>query len=123
MNKSKLQVPAHFRKKMNKAIRSAVPSREPKVTSDDIKAKALLSRMPPKIRKKDAAFLISVEKMIETKLTKRGAKHSKRTTPGTVDNASPPRHAHMENERWIKSLGRQTTVKNKALNRKLSKRK
>jgi hypothetical protein len=122
MNKSKLQVPAHLRKKMNKAIRSTVPAKEPKLTSDDIKAKTLLSTLPPKIRKKDAAFLAAVEKIIETKKTKRTAQHSKRTNSG-IDKESAPRHPHMENERWIQSLGRQTAVKNKTLNRKLSKKK
>jgi hypothetical protein len=123
MNKSKHPLPAKVRKKMVKEIRSAFPTREPKITSDDITATQVLSRYPQKIRRRGANLLNSFEKEIIVKTKKRVAKHSKRTTPGFVDKKSPPHHAHVENERWIRSLESQTLNKNKIFTRKMAKKK
>jgi len=118
MNKSKLSMPAKLRKKMNKEIRSGVPTPESRVTSDDIKAGQLLSRYPAKIQKKDLSLLKSFEKIMDVKKKKKLAKHSKRTTPGMVPSGSAPKNIHVEGRRWIKTLGKQTLAKNKIMNRR-----
>lgn len=122
MNKSKHSVPAKLRKKMNKEIRNSYPAREPKLMSDTTTTSAVLSRYPQKIRKRGAAALQSFEKEMAAKAKKRVAKHSKRTTPGSVGEKSPPQHAHRENERWIRSLESQTINKTKIFNRKMAKK-
>lgn len=111
-------MPAKLRKKMNKEIRSGVPTPESRISSDNIKAEQLLSRYPAKIRKKDLSILKSFEKIVDIKKKKKTAKHSKRTTPGTIPSDSTPKNIHIEGKRWIKTLQKQTLAKNKIINRR-----
>ncbi len=52
MNHSKRPMTAQLRKKMRKAIRSAVPRPEERLTNKDIKAEDLLSTLRPKKKEK-----------------------------------------------------------------------
>ncbi len=49
--------------------------------------------------------------------------HSKRTSPGKLPKVSTPRHPHMEGERWINTVEKQTLLKAQRLKAKLNKRK
>lgn len=122
MNRSKLPMPAKMRKKMNKEIRASAETPAPKLNSNDIKAGQLLSRYPAKIKKKEASILKSFEKTIDTKKKKQAAKHSKRTTPGTVPSDSPPKIVHVEGKRWIQTIEKQTQAQKKVFNRRMSKK-
>jgi hypothetical protein len=122
MNKSKLPMPARLRKKMNKEIRSAMPEFEGNTSSNTINKKALLSRLPPKLRKKETAILNSFEKNFEIRKKKIHAKHSKRTNPRQIAEVSPPKIIHIEGGRWIRTLKKQTANQNKILNRKMTKK-
>lgn len=115
-------MPARLRKKMNKEIRTAIPSSEPKISSENTQAEQLLSRYPEKIKKKEISILHSFEKNIATKKAKKNAKHSKRTTPGLVPSTSSPKIVHAEGKRWIQTLEKQTLAKNKVFNRKMGKK-
>jgi len=122
MNKSKLSMPLKARKKMNKEVKSSALTPEPKLNSDDIKAKQLLSSYPAKVRKKDLSLLKSFEKTFEVKKKKQLRKQSKRTTPGLVFSHSAPKHVHVEGERWIQTRIKQTRAQNTILNRKVAKK-
>jgi len=122
MNRTKRPMPAQLRKKMNKEIRSAVPAKPVRPTSDDIKADDLLSRYRGKTKKKGSSALNSLIHNIADKKKKRAAKHSKRTTPGLVDLQSPPAEAHVEGKRWIKTIQKQNAANNKTFVKKMAKR-
>lgn len=117
---------AQLRKKMRKALRTAVPQPEKRLTSEDIKAEDLLSTLRPVKKKKELALLKSVEKSIRLKKQKT-VKQSKRTTPGRVDEEreqpAAPHFVHVEGVRWTKTLQKQTLTRNKVLSRKMSKKK
>jgi len=86
MNKPAYQVSLRVKKKMDKAVRSASASE-----MNVIKKGATLSRRPAK---------------------KRAKKVSKRTSPGAVGTRdSSPHYIHIEGERWMKTLGKQTRAK------------
>lgn len=123
MNKSKRQMTAQLKKKMNKELRAAAPRKEPTPKSDSIKARDLLSRVPPKVRKKEAAALKSFEKTLKVKQVKRTARHAKRATSGTVDEQSAPQSVHVEGRRWVKTLNEQTSAKRKVFTRQMAKKK
>jgi len=112
---------AQLRKKMKKEIRAAVDQPEPILKSDRITPQSLLSRLPAKLRKKDESLLKSFEKKIALK-SKRHKKNSKRTTPGTVDEKSPPQIIHIESRRWIKTTVKQNVGKRKSMMRQMSKK-
>lgn len=121
MNHSKRPMTAQLRKKMRKAIRSAVPRPEERLTNKDIKAEDLLSTLRPKKKKKELEILKSVEKSLKIKKQKT-AKQSKRTTPGRVDEEreqpAAPHFVHVEGVRWTKTLQKQTLAQNKIMSRK-----
>lgn len=121
MNKSKHSIPLRARKKMKKELRSGVVRPDTVLQANPNTTKALLSRVPPKLRKKDASILKSFEKNVVTKKKKQKSSVSKRTNPG-IDVKSPPHFAHIEGERWIKTLGKQTQAKRKVMTRQMTKK-
>ncbi len=123
MNKPKHQTTNRLKKKMNKEIRASVLQPDPVPTSDHIKAGQLLSRLPKKVQKKDQSLLKSLNKNLAIQKKKKRAPHSKRTTPGTVDEQSPPHIIHVEGKRWIKTLNQQAQAKKKVIRRQMTKHK
>jgi hypothetical protein len=122
MNKSKQPMPARARKKMKKELRSASNLPDSVPQPDRNTPKGLLSRLPPKVRKKEEAVLKSFEKNIAIKKAKKKAPHSKRTNTGMIDVKSPPQIVHIEGRRWIKTLGKQTQAKRKVMTRQQTKK-
>lgn len=123
MNKPKHQMTNRAKKKMSKEIRSSAIQPEPLLTNNNIKPDKLLSRYPKKIQKQEKASLKSFEKNIAIIKKKKKARHSKRTTPGTVDQVSPPQIIHIEGKRWIKTLEKQVQAKKKIMRRHILKKK
>ena len=121
MNKSKHSISARARKKMKKELRSGVNLPDTVLQANPNTPKALLSRIPPKLRKKDEAALKSFEKNFEIKKKKQKSPHSKRTNTG-IDAKSPPQIVHIEGKRWIKTLGKQTEAKRKIQTRQMTKK-
>lgn len=121
MNKSKHSIPARARKKMKKELRTGVILPDTVLQGNPNTSKALLSRVPPKLRKKDESVLKSFEKNIEIKKKKQKHSHSKRTNTG-IDVKSPPQIVHIEGQRWIKTLGKQTQAKRKVLTKQMTKK-
>jgi hypothetical protein len=122
MNKAKQSMPARARKKMKKELRSAANLPDSVLKTDRSTPKALLSRLPAKEQKKEAAALKAFEKNIAIKKAKLKAPHSKRTNTGLIDVKSPPQIVHMEGKRWIKTLGKQTQAKRKVMTRQMTKK-
>ena len=122
MSKSQHPMSINLRKKMKKAIRSAIPTQEKPLKSNHIKVKDLLSRLPRKIQKKEKSLLQSFKKELSIKKKKLTAKHAKRTTPGLVNQKSPPQSIHIEGTRWIKTMNKQSEARAKVLNRKIAKK-
>ena len=122
MNKSKQSMPIRLRKKMKKELRASANQPDTVLKSDRSTPKALLSRLPPKIRKKEEAVLKSFEKNIAIKKAKQKAPHSKRTNTGLIDVQSPPQIVHIEGKRWVKTLGKQTAAKRKVMTRQMTKK-
>lgn len=121
MNKTKRSMPAQFRKKMKKELRSASAQPDSVLKSDRITPQDLLSRLPPKIRKKEESLAKSAAKNIAVKKAKSKAPHSKRTNTG-IDVKSSPQIVHIEGKRWIKTLGKQTQAKRKVMTRQMTKK-
>jgi hypothetical protein len=122
MNKSKQSMPARARKKMKKELRSAANLPDSVLKADRNTPKALLSRLPAKEQKKEAAALKAFKKNIAIKKAKLKAPHSKRTNTGLIDVQSPPQIVHIEGKRWIKTLGKQTKAKRKVMTRQMTKK-
>ncbi len=122
MNKSKQPMAAQLRKKMNKELKKATLQPEPILKSDVITPKDLLSRAPLKVRKKEISLQKSFKERLADKAQKKKSHVSKRTTPGTVDEKSPPHIVHVEGKRWIKTLEKQNVNKRKMLTRHLAKK-
>jgi hypothetical protein len=120
MNKSKKPMTVQLRKKMKKELRSAASMPESIPKSDRITPKDLLSRFPAKAKKGESTILKSLEKKFEAR--KNHKKQSKRTTPGTVDQKSPPQIVHIEGRRWIKTVTKQSVAKRKVMNRQMAKK-
>ncbi len=122
MNKSKQSMPARARKKMKKELRSSANQPDSVLETDPSTPRGLLSRLPPKTRKKEETVLKSFKKNIAIKKAKQKAPHSKRTNTGLIDVQSPPQIVHMEGKRWIKTLGKQTQAKRKVMTRQMNKK-
>ncbi len=122
MNKSKQPMPARARKKMKKELRSAAGLPDSVLQTDRNTPGTLLSRLPPKQRKKEESLLKSFKKNVAIKRAKQKAPHSKRTNTGLIDVQSPPQIVHIEGKRWIKTLGKQTQAKRKVMTRQMTKK-
>lgn len=121
MNKTKRSMPAQFRKKVKKELRMSAIQPDSVLKSDRITPEDLLSRVPPKKRKKEASLAKAAEKNIAIKNAKLKSSHSKRTNTG-IDVKSPPQIVHIEGKRWIKTLGKQTQAKKKIMTRQMAKK-
>jgi hypothetical protein len=122
MNKSKQPMPARARKKMKKELRSAANLPDSVLQPDRNTPQGLLSRLPPKVRKKEETVLKSFKKNMANKRAKEKAPHSKRTNTGMIDVKSPPQIVHMEGRRWIKTLVKQTQAKRTVRTRQTTKK-
>jgi hypothetical protein len=123
MNKPKYQMTNRAKKKMNKEVRSSALQPNPITRSDTIKAADLLSRYPKKIQKKEKSSLKAFSKNTAIAKKKKRSPHSKRTTPGTVDEQSPPHIIHVEGKRWVKTVEQQVQANSKVLRRHILKKK
>lgn len=122
MSKPKHQMTARLQKKMKKEVRAGAQKAKPIPKSDSIKAVDLLSSFPAKTQKKGRSILKSFEKNLAITKAKKRANHSKRATSATVDEKSPPQIVHVEGQRWIKTLGKQTSAKRKIMTRRMAKK-
>jgi len=104
---------AAARKKMSKAIRTAVSRGEEDSNLDTTKASELLSRYPRKVQKKEEALLKSLKKNMEVKKVKRTARHSRRMSPGLGTIEASPQVAHPEGKRWIEVTKKHILAQNK----------
>ena len=126
VNRAKGQLDKRVNKKRDKTIKYAqnayfTPEKAPH--SDAARVKDILKKQPKKIAKKDQAELRGALKRMEIRKTKEQATHSKRTTPGQVDERpSAPASIHPEGRRWQQTLTPQNRVQRKSLTKKLSKK-
>ena len=86
MTKPKYQMGIRAKKKMNKEVRASINQPSPTIATKSAKVKTLVSK-------------------------KKGLHLSKRTTPGFVDVGAAPHFIHIEGERWIKTINKQTQAK------------
>ena len=124
MNRAKGQLDKRVNKKRDKAVKYGQNGYyvKPQLPlSDAIHPEDILKQQPKKIAKKDAEALRSAMKRMALK--KKHSAHSKRTTPGEVDERpSAPASVHPEGRRWQKTLTLQNKVQRKSLTKKLSKK-
>ena len=126
VNRAKGQLDKSLNKKRDKTIKYAqsayfTPEKLPNPGS--LTAKDLLKKQPKKLAKKEQEELNGSMKRMEIKKTKEHSPHSKRTTPGQVDERpSPPASIHPEGRRWQKTLTLQSKIQRKSLDKKLSKK-
>jgi hypothetical protein len=99
MSKPKYQLGIRTKKKMEKEVRASTHQPVSTIATKPSKVKTLL-------------------------LKKKNPHLSKRTTPGVVERGSTPPHIiHVEGERWIKTLEKQTQAKRVIQTRKSLKNK
>jgi len=115
-------MPLRLRKKMKKELRAAANQPDTVLETNRSTPQTLLSRLPPKVQKKEEASLKAFEKRIAVKKAKAKASHSKRTNTGLIDVKSSPQIVHIEGKRWIKTLGKQTQAKRKVMTRQMTKK-
>ena len=115
-------MPIRLRKKMKKELRAAANQPDTVLKTNRNTPQELLSRLPPKSKKKEESNLKAFEKRQAVKKAKAKAPHSKRTNTGLIDVKSPPQIVHIEGKRWIKTLGKQTQAKRKVMTRQMTKK-
>jgi hypothetical protein len=120
MNRSKRPLTLSTQKKMGKEVRLAQAKLPPEecVRTDRLKA-AEMAKQYPKVEK---GVLKSFVRTLKRKKSAGAVKRSKRTTPGEVPSDSPPRNAHIEGKRWIKTIEKQNVVKAKLFSKREAKR-
>lgn len=109
-----------------RSAQKAYSIKEPPLTSDQIKPADILNKYPKKIRMKDKSLLDTELKGMAIKKKKESPyhKHSKRTTPGTVEGRnSTPAHVKPESTRWVNNLNKQSRAKRTQMTRQTLKRK
>jgi hypothetical protein len=121
MNHREEPINNRVRKKISKEIRSA--ERETTATQPPIRhlRGQNPAQRPSKVVKREQAELTRLKKIIQAKKSKKPAKHSKRTTPGSVPPSSPPRNPHIESGRWMQTVEKQTLSRAQRLRGKLRK--
>ena len=115
-------MPIRLRKKMKKELRAAANQPDTVLKTNRNTPQELLSRLPPKLKKKEEASMKAFDKNMAVKKAKAKAPHSKRTNTGLIDVKSPPQIVHIEGKRWIKTLGKQTQAKRKVMTRQMTKK-
>ena len=126
MNRGKKPLAKTIKKKIQKSIRKNLQSGED--TVEPVKkvlpsTKDLLKGQPKKKAKIVKDHLASMEASAKAKKQKAKKKLSKRTSPSDAIVESIPAHVHTEGTRWIKTLNKQTSTKNKIALKKDAKRK
>jgi hypothetical protein len=128
MNRTRRPMDERVRKKVNKEIKSGekqyIARKIATARTDTLTADEEVKKYPKKIRKTDQSLLASLKKNFAIKKKKISARHSKRTTPGSVEGQpSAPASVHPEGKRWEKTLQLQNNAGRKALSAKLLKKK
>lgn len=119
MNRAKKQLTAKEKKRQDKETRSPLQPSPPEGAATTWK---ILEKFPKIPAKKGKEQLDSSMKGIKAKKKKLHSKHSKRTTPGEVEaDITPYAHIHPEGKKIITGREKQSAVKAKSLNKKLSK--
>jgi hypothetical protein len=122
MNRSKKSLPKNLRKKITKSIRKNLQAKEDTSLRILATPRALLSQRPKKKAKIEHDHLLSMQKSMSRKKARlEGTKLSKRTTPSEGVVGSVPSHPHKEGARWVKTLRKQTLIKNSITSRKAAK--
>lgn len=112
MNRSKRAMPTNMRKKMQKAVRdtqTGSPNIESRFKDNDAAAQDLAKLYPKKNLNEQS--LSRIKKNIHIKKIQNKKNTSKRTTPGEVDDQSPPAFPHREGKRWMKTIIKQNLTK------------
>jgi len=127
MNKNRQILTNSLRKNSEKAIKKAQKalSKSPDLLrTDTLLPDEALSQYPAKRRKVEKPLMEATVKKMALEKKKKTTAHSKRTAPGEVSHReSSPKSVHPESTRWEKTVKLQNKVHNKALTRKLQKRK
>ncbi len=127
MNNRSERVNARIRKKITKNVRAGQKLSATAVAEQPT-IRNTRGQNPAKPAKKGFKNLLgNLREMRDSFRKKLGkgqsSKRSKRTNPGDVPNTSSPKHPHIEGERWAKTTTKQSLLKSKLLNKKLSKQK
>lgn len=84
----------------------------------------ILSKFPPKPAVKAKEQVDSMKKGVASKKKKQCSKHSKRSTPGQVEeDITPYAHRHPENKKVTQNLQKQNVQQSRRVTKKLSKKK
>jgi len=123
MNRREEPISARARKKIKKQIRALVDTKEPVASPRNLHGQNLAKR-PRKVVAQETSRKKALLKKIEVTKKKRSSlHHSKRVSPGAVqERPSPPAEIHKEGRRWIQTVEKQNINKAKRLVRKLSKK-
>lgn len=127
MNKAKQPISIRMQKKIFKTMKKDLKSGEDTITApvkrDYPTENEILKKIPSKKAKIQINHKLSMEKSIQRKKAKLLSKHSKRTSPDSRIENSPPAHTHVESKRWINTLASQAKIKIKRFIQKMLKRK
>ncbi len=115
MNRSQCILNKNARRSIKKAVRQG--QRGP-----DSSIKTMPAGRPTQATKNQTQRrALAVQKALIIKKNKEHAKHSRRTSPGSVSDVSPPHSIHVEGARWISTLKKQNKVQSKRLMHNLAK--
>ena len=126
MNRGKKQMTAKDKKKKDKETLNVSKASVPEDVSKETHPWKILAKFPKKVAEKDAAEVKSAAKRVESKKKKLHSKHSKRSTPGQVEeDITPYSHAprQPDTKKTIKTVEKQSVAKGRRLSSKLSKTK
>ncbi len=115
MNRSQCLLNKNSRKSLRKSVRAG--RRAPASAIDMLPP----GRPTQAVKDKEQKRFSAIKKSIGVKAGKLHAKRSKRTTTGIEQDESPPKHIHVEGERWIKTLQKQSSMNSRRLMSQLAK--
>ena len=113
-------------KKKDKESRNVSEAAVPEDVSKEARPWKILAKFPKKVARKDATEVKSAAKRVESKKKKLHSKHSKRSTPGQVEeDITPYAHAQRqpESKKTLKTIEKQSVTKGRRLSSKLTKTK
>jgi hypothetical protein len=127
MNNAKQPMPIRMHKKVIKTIKKDLQSGQDTIAEPEKKEYPteieMVKKTPSRKAKVQMQHKLSMEKSIQRKKAKLHSKHSKRTSPDSHIENSPPAHTHVESKRWINALASQAKIKIKRFIKKMLKRK
>lgn len=126
MNRKKQPMTNRLNKRVQKEVKKGLRASAEKVRSPSktpVTPQALLKPYPKKAVTEDKRQLTSMLTVMERKKAQKHKKNSKRSSPKDSIVNSSPAHIHSEGTRWMKTVKKQSLIKNKRLTKKLSKRK